>query len=185
MEQFPTLHTPDFKYDFITFTNTAHEIDFRSLPLVLIEGLLRLNQTGCLFVYDMEKLPNKKLELGAITWSREEIQELVEVILKELGVKNPQFSTGRWKHSTVYGWNIQLHREYLGLNDDLINNSKVKAIEKSTVKLIELIQRKYDSTKSALDAIAKYGAGSQEEADQLTSYLYDFYSLSRALEVIS
>ncbi|OKP98635.1 class I SAM-dependent methyltransferase [Paenibacillus sp. P46E] len=186
MEQFPTLNSPEVKYDFITFTNTAHEIDFRSLPIVLIEGILRLNDTGCLFVYDMEKLPDLELELGAITWSREEIQELVEVILTELGVTGGlQFPTGRWKHSTVYGWNIQLHREYLGLTDDEINESKGNTIEKSIDKLVELLRRKYISTKSALDAMTKYGPGSKEEATQLQRYLYDFYSLSRALEVIA
>src|SRR5579862_985938 len=42
------------QFDFITLTNTVHEIRPRKLAAVLVDSILRLSPTGALFIYDME-----------------------------------------------------------------------------------------------------------------------------------
>ena len=52
------------RFDFITFTNTVHEVHPAQLALVLTEALFRLSPSGRLFIYDMESI--RPPELGAV-----------------------------------------------------------------------------------------------------------------------
>lgn len=54
-------------WDFITLTNTVHEIRPQSLASLLMECIARLDTSGCLFVYDMDRLSTP--ELGAVLWT--------------------------------------------------------------------------------------------------------------------
>lgn len=62
-------------WNFITITNTIHEISPSSLADIIANALVRLHDSGCLFIYDMDNLPAP--ELGAVMWTAQEITEIV------------------------------------------------------------------------------------------------------------
>jgi hypothetical protein len=51
-------------FDFITLTNTVHEIEPSRLATLFVTCLGRLTDMGTLFVYDMDRI--KPPELGAV-----------------------------------------------------------------------------------------------------------------------
>ena len=51
----------ELRFDFITLTNTIHEIRPKLLPNIIWDCLNRLSESGSLFVYDMEQLPQAEL----------------------------------------------------------------------------------------------------------------------------
>lgn len=77
---FANLILPDRQFDFITCTNTAHELQPGAFSMLILDSLVRLSETGELFIYDMESLD--KPELGALPWRGPEIGLLINKILK-------------------------------------------------------------------------------------------------------
>ena len=62
-------------FDFITLTNTVHEIHPACFAEILTRCIERLDDNGRLFIYDMEKLPVP--ELGAVLWTAEEVKTIL------------------------------------------------------------------------------------------------------------
>lgn len=180
---FTAIYTNDFRADFITLTNTVHEINVHILSKLYIETILRLNEPGCLFIYDMEHLP--KLELGAITWSAAEMQRIIITLINSLGVTDYAPKVSRVPHKSTFCWSIQLRREYFRKSREEILEKSEEA-SKNTQELINgLILEKYESCKGVLDSLTKYGSDNKQEESELQSLLYDFWALSRALGVIT
>jgi SAM-dependent methyltransferase len=65
LNDFTKLFPPSTLFDFITLTNTVHEVLPEDLAAVLVQCLLRINDNGTLFVYDMERV-----RVGCINPSR-------------------------------------------------------------------------------------------------------------------
>lgn len=181
ISDFPNLFPAENKYDFITLTNSIHEFSPLVIPDILFESILRLSPTGLLFVYDMESLPT--LELGAITWTREEIHELLQSFFKHFEIIDYSPTPGRWNHSSCFGWNIQLNREYIKSTDDELIKRKDEAIENTKKDILAILKRKLEECEKTLESITKHGAETDEEEKSKQKLLYDFWSLNRIKEI--
>lgn len=53
---FDRVLPPETKYDFITLTNTVHEIEPPALAALLVDSVTRLSEKGSLYIYDMETI---------------------------------------------------------------------------------------------------------------------------------
>lgn len=176
--KFSSVVPTEIKHDFITIINAFHEISPSFLPELIFESLIRLSANGTLYIYDMETI--NPLELGAITWTREEIQELVNSILTNITVENYQPNANRWHHSTCNAWSFEIQKEFL-IETTEIEKMKTEIIERASVKVTELLKRKLSSCNLALESYTKYGTETQEDEQKRTQLLFDFYSLNRIL----
>jgi hypothetical protein len=109
-------------FDFITFTNTVHEVHPRHLALVLVDAVFRLTAGGKLFIYDMEAV--RPPELGAIPWTATEMTEIARQLVASLKVPNYEPPVGRWKHSSCDAWSVQIHRDHLGGSGAIISDCR-------------------------------------------------------------
>ena len=167
-------------YDFITLTNTVHEIEPRMLAQVLINSLLRLSERGTLFVYDMERL--NPLELGAVPWTRDEIRGIVNAGLAALGAAGYRPEVGRWTHRTCDGWNVQLDMAHLGVTRGELASAADQAIAAVSQQVSRTLTAKMASCRASLEAFTKDGAATTEEQEDKQRLLFDFWAISRAME---
>ncbi len=182
ISDFPVLHPSKEKFDFISLTNSLHEFDPKFIPQFLIESILRLSEDGILFLYDMEHLPS--YELGAVTWSFEEIQEITSFLLNLCGVSNGYVPrAGKWRHKNVTAWNSQIQKKYIGVTDNQIIELLPSAILNGKAKIKEILQRKLELTKKGLEVLTNYGASNQEEEEKKLKLLHDFWALNRYLSL--
>jgi SAM-dependent methyltransferase len=84
LSNFSKLVPEDRKFDFISCTNTAHEIQRGCFACLFLDALLHLSESGELFIYDMESLT--KPELGALPWQSQEIKELINAAFETMGI---------------------------------------------------------------------------------------------------
>jgi cyclopropane fatty-acyl-phospholipid synthase-like methyltransferase len=98
-------------FDFVTITNTIHEIAPRDVGAVFFDAIERLNEHGVLFAYDMEQLQEE--ELGAVPWKRSDIAAMMQTLLTHIGVDNYAVPVNRWTHSTVKGWSLTVDKEHI------------------------------------------------------------------------
>jgi SAM-dependent methyltransferase len=170
----------DGPWDFITLTNTVHEVSPQSLASILMAALERLQETGCLFVYDMDRLSSP--ELGAVLWTGSEFSEILTTLCTALGCPHYEPAVGTWSHRSCDGWNAQIKREHMQLPSDW-KDRVAKAVE-ATVQCIEaVLKRKLTHTRKALEALTRFGAETGEEAADKERLLFDFWAITRALEV--
>lgn len=182
INSFHLLHPKSNKFDFISLTNSLHEFDPKEIPEFLLHAILRLSTEGILFLYDMESLPS--FELGAVTWTFEEIQELISFLLKECGVNNGyEPSAGKWKHKSVTAWNSQIQKKFLGVTDEQLLKVLPNVIENGKKKMNQILERKLQNCQERLGILTEYGAENQEEEEQKIKLLYDFWSLNRYLSI--
>jgi len=175
---FQFLHPVEQKFDFISLTNSLHEFDPKDIPDFLLNSIIRLSREGILFLYDMEYLPS--FELGAVTWTFEEIHEIIDLLLVESGVCNGyKPSAGKWKHHSVTAWNSQIQRRYLEMSDEVLIERIPQAITKGKVKIQEILQRKLNYCLERLEILTEFGAENQEEEEQKLRLLFDFWALNR------
>lgn len=163
---------------FITLTNTAHEITPASLAEILARCIERLEDDGCLFLYDMERLPNA--ELGAVPWSAAEMKVILTSLCRALGCDTFEPAVGRWAHRTCSGWNAQLRRAHLQLPSDYSKRME-NAIHLTSRKIEELLQERLLRVNAALESLAEHGPATGEEVHEKENLLYDFWAVTRAL----
>lgn len=165
-------------WGFITLTNTTHEIAPRSLAEIFIRCIERLDENGCLFLYDMERLPNP--ELGAVPWSAVEIQTVIATVLCELGCSNYKPEVGQWVHRSCRGWNAQIKRSHLDLPTDFRENIP-RSIENTNKLIKDLLTTRLARANSALESLAEHPAETGEEADDKIAFLYEFWAVYRSV----
>jgi SAM-dependent methyltransferase len=172
------LHSiTDGPWGFITLTNTAHEISPHSLAEIFARCIERLGADGCLFLYDMERLPSP--ELGAIPWSAGEMQVILSTLLRELG-SSYEPEVGQWVHRTCRGWNAQIRKSYLGLPQNF--TQRIPQAIAMTNKLIRrLLAVRLNNVNTALQSLAEYPPETGEEAEQKVAFLYEYWAVSRSL----
>jgi hypothetical protein len=163
---------------FITLTNAAHELHPSTLAEILVRCIERLDEKGCLFLYDMERLPEP--ELGAIPWSAAEIREILTAMFVALGVEKYKPSVGRWPHRSCVGWNAQVQASHLDLPDGFASQIPA-AIEATAERIRELLRAKIQHISATLASLAEHGAETDEEASEKVHLLYDFWAVSKAL----
>jgi SAM-dependent methyltransferase len=142
IHNFSRIITEEEKFEFITLTNTVHEIDPRILSTLLYEAIIRLKNKGHIFVYDMETLPIAEQELGAVTWKSYEMLQIINTLLQSIGVTEYNPTPGRWNHKSCHGWDVHLQREYFGVNTEFILSKKDEILSDVNTKIVELIDLK-------------------------------------------
>lgn len=180
LQDFDKLLPPDDRFDFITFTNTVHEVAPGRLAAILVDALQRLTAAGTLFVYDTERLGSP--ELGAVPWQADEVRGIVRAILDGLGATAYRPEVGRWQHTTVAAWNVQLNRQHFGVSAADLLARREGAIEQTSRAIVELLRKKMDLCRNALDSLTRYGAETADEQKEKTRLLYEFWAVHRAME---
>jgi SAM-dependent methyltransferase len=174
---FDQLLSREALFDFITLTNTVHEIQPVRLANLLYKSIMRLSEAGTLFVYDMEKI--QPLELGAVPWSRDDVKSLIRHLLDALGATAYHPEVSRWSHKTCKGWNVQLERQHLGISlDDAVGKGDV-AIRETCDEVTRIIKQRSMDCRAALENLTKYGAETAEEQEDKLRLLFEFWALSR------
>ncbi len=180
LSDFNKILNAEISYDFITLTNTVHEVSPKSLATILADCIFRLSKSGTLFIYDMERI--KPPELGAVPWEREEVNSIVSSLLTALGVNSYKPEVGQWSHRTCNAWNVQLERSFFGITTCEASDRREAAIKSATITIIDLIQRKCESCRRALETLTLCGTETGEENDEKEKLVFEFWALSRALE---
>jgi ubiquinone/menaquinone biosynthesis C-methylase UbiE len=180
IEKFDDIIDKKQQYDFITLTNSIHEFNPRHLPTILFCMILRLKDTGSLFIYDMEKLPKK--ELGAITWTKEEFSEVINILIDSIDSGGYHPFVGQWLHSSCSAWNVFIQKKYINCKHEDLLSKKNTIISIVGKKVKELLDRKYKTCQRTLETYTECGADNQDEEKNLLDSLYDFWALSNIKE---
>ena len=167
------------EFDFITLTNTIHEIEPGRLARLIIDALARLSDSGTLFVYDMERISPP--ELGAVPWSRDEVRRIVLGILDALGAAAYRPEIGLWVHRSTNGWNVQLQREHLSVTRAEIDARLEAAVAAGAAEIKQALNRRLTECSKALETLTRFGAETAEEQDDKQRLLFEFWAVSRAL----
>lgn len=166
-------------WDFITLTNTVHEVAPKSLASILMSAMERLKETGCLFVYDMDRLASQ--ELGAVLWTGSDFSEILTALCTSLGCTNYEPAVGTWTHRSCDGWNAQIKPEHMQLPVDWRSRSAT-SVQVAIHKIEAILTRKLSETKKALEALTRFGAETGAEAADKERLLFDFWAITRAME---
>jgi SAM-dependent methyltransferase len=164
LSDFDRILPSDPLFDFITFTNTVHEIEPVRLATLFATCLGRLTDTGTLFIYDMDRISPP--ELGAVPWNRDDMRHIVHRLLDGLGATAYRPEVGLWNHRTCNGWSVQIERRHLGVSRDEAANRMDAAIRVT----------------GELETLTTCGAETAEEQSDQERLLQEFWALSRALE---
>ena len=180
LSDFDRILPADQLFDFITLTNTIHEVDPRGLASLLINCIVRLTDTGTLFIYDMERI--KPPELGAVPWRRDDVRRIVRRMLDALGATGYHPETGLWAHKTCNSWNVQLQRQHLNVSRGEVAARAAKAMDKTRNEISDLVQTRLTECRAALENLTRYGAETAEEQEDKEHLLFEFWALHRSLE---
>lgn len=170
----------DTLFDFITLTNTVHEVSPANLSAILVDCILRLEGNGTLFIYDMEQI--KPPELGAITWTRDEVRTIIQAVIYGLCASSYKPEVGLWRHRTGNAWSVQLERKYLDIVSDDVDAKRQVAINKGAEIITSLLVRKLEICWKSLETLTLYGAETTEEKEERERLVYEFWAVSRALK---
>ena len=178
---FPSLYDLSSRFDFITLTNTVHEVEPAQLGVLLVESVARLTDSGCLFVYDMERI--RPPELGAVPWTAGEITRILKSLLLGLGVEIYEPAVGRWRHRTCDGWNAQIYRDHLQVSDLDLSARRLHAVKETAAVIVELLRAKRATCIDALNNLTDHAAEVADEQSEKERLLYEFWAVNRALEI--
>lgn len=176
---FPQMVDENLTFDFVTLTNTIHEIEPDKLAAILFDAIARLRNDGLLFVYDMEQLPSP--ELGAVPWKSSEIETVVGVLLSTMGVRNYVPPVGHWKHKTVGGWNLQIQYGHIVHEAPDFRRRRAEVVAAVSAKIRDILQNRLRTCAEALQSLTRYGSTTGTEREQEIAGLYEFWALQRAL----
>lgn len=82
------------------------------------------------------------------------------------------------------GWNIQLKREYFDIDIEETIRNKHTILEGTNAVIKDIIDRKFEDFRKALESLTLYGPENIEEQNQIIEYLHGFWAISRAKESI-
>jgi hypothetical protein len=165
------------KFDFITLTNTIHEIEPPNFAKILVDCVCKLAPKGSLFIYDMERLP--EAELGAIVWKTQEIKEIITLLAKQITKTDYVPSVGKWHHSSCDGWNVQISRQHISLTEPDLNKKKKVITKKLSNKILEILNRKYDTCIESLESLTEFGGESLDEFSDKVNLVFEYWALNR------
>ncbi len=180
LSDFDRILPANLFFDFITLTNTIHEIEPIHLSNLLVRCLVRLTDTGTLFIYDMDRI--KPPELGALPWSRDDIRRILCRMLDALGATAYRPEVGLWNHRTCNGWNVPLQRQHLNVSRVDAEVKVNTAVQETGDEILQILKRRLVECRASLETLTLYGAETSEEQDEKEGLLFEFWALSRALE---
>lgn len=158
-----------------------HEVEPAQLGAVLVESVARLADSGCLFVYDMERI--KPPELGAVPWTAGEITRILKSLLLGFGVEGYEPPVGRWRHRTCDGWNAQIYRDHLGISEVDLSTHRPDAAKEVVAIIVELLKAKRATCIDALNNLTDHAPEVADEQNEKERLLYEFWAVNRALEI--
>jgi ubiquinone/menaquinone biosynthesis C-methylase UbiE len=167
------------RFDFISFTNTVHEVAPPRLADVLVNATRRLNDNGTLFIYDMERI--KPPELGALPFSAADFKVVVTALVESLSGEDYQPEVSQWQHRTVKGWNVQIQREYISATGKELEERRCQAVEHTRDAIASVLRRRIDECQSALEALTLFGSETVEEEEDREHLLFELWAITRAL----
>lgn len=173
------IEPSDLKFNYISLINTVHEIHPKHLPTILFDSLQRLSAEGCLCVYDMERITPD--ELGAVPWSKGEVEQILQTTCRELGLADYDPAIGQTPHSTCKGWNLQIMRNYMGVSDSELQEKREHVLAAIENQITGALEEKFQVCKQFLMSLTEGGSENRKEADDRVSRLYLFWALHRAL----
>jgi SAM-dependent methyltransferase len=168
------------RYDFITLTNTVHEVAAERLANVLVDAIRRLRHHGTAFLYDMERI--KPPELGALPWRAEDLRIVALTVIRALGETVYQPEVGRWQHTTVSGWNLQIQREHIAVTIEECDERRENAAAETQAAIVGVMSQRLARCQAALEALTIYGSQTVEEQEEREHLLYEHWALTRSLE---
>ncbi|HWO24959.1 MAG TPA: class I SAM-dependent methyltransferase [Kofleriaceae bacterium] len=183
IRSFDNAYEKELRFDFVTLTNSVHEVNSDDIAHVLVDCVLRLSPDGQLFVYDMETLDPP--ELGAVPWRGDDAARIVTALLGGLGSTDYRPEVGRWQHTKTVGWNVTLERKHIKCSPEEAADRRPMAIMQTAATIRAVLQDRLLRCKKALEMLTKFGAETKEESDERTRLLYEFWAISRVLEVKS
>ena len=179
LSNFSNIIASEKRFDFITCTNTAHEIQRGAFASTLLDSLVRLSTNGELYIYDMESLT--KPELGALPWRSSEIGELLNLAFEVLGT-DFRVHPSTWSHSSCKGWTVTIQREYIGKTDQEIIDCRSKISETLDNEIGKVLESRYFECNKILESYCRYGTETADDATAKASALYEFWAIHRAME---
>ena len=180
LSDFDRLLPDGARFDFITLTNTVHEVAPGSLAALFLHSILRLTDTGTLFIYDMERVVPP--ELGAIPWAKDDVRRVVTAMLHSLGADDYRPEVGRWNHRTCDGWNVQIERKHIHVSSADIGAVTGATLTATSDEIISVLAQRMVRCRAALEKLTQYGSETAAESDEREYLLFEFWALSRALE---
>lgn len=177
LSSFSRLVPAERKFDFISCTNTAHEIQPGCFACLFLDALLHLSDSGELFIYDMESLTTP--ELGALPWRNQEIDELINAAFHTLGTVFRAHPSA-WDHSSVRGWSVTIQRHYIEVTNETIIEKRAEISERLEGIIDKLLDSRLKECSKVLESFCKYGADTAQDENDKISALYEFWALHRA-----
>jgi len=181
LSHFDRIIDAHLRFDFITMTNTVHELSPSSLSGLLLSAVRRLASNGTLFIYDMEQIDPP--ELGAIPWRSEEFGAIVLEMLDGLSSPDYRPQVSRWPHSRVTGWNVQIDRQHILLDDAALSAAAEAAANLIDAQIRALVAAKLRDCKAALRNLTENGTETAAEERFKLASLYELWALTRASEL--
>lgn len=174
LEDFPAILPNGSSFDFVTLTNTLHEISPSNLAKLLVDCLRHLTPNGTFYLYDMETIAPP--ELGAISWKRDEIRNIIHQALRDIGVDGYLPEVSWWQHSSTTGWSVAIDRKHFNKNDDWGSD-----LSKTDDVIFRTLQAKKTSCEETLEIMTKYGVETAKEEQHRETLLHDYWSINRVL----
>jgi 2-polyprenyl-3-methyl-5-hydroxy-6-metoxy-1,4-benzoquinol methylase len=162
LADFNRILPSEIYFDFITLTNTVHEVEPDSLANILVNCVGRLSDMGILFIYDMERIT--PLELGALPWSRDDIRRIVHRMIEALGSMSYRPEIGRWTHKSCNGWNVQIQKQHLN-SGNCEKNIETNAIEKTRTEIADVLSKRLVDCRMSLEMLTMYGPETAKEQE--------------------
>ena len=179
LANFNRLLDAKLRFDFISLTNTVHELTPRAIAQLLLDSVARLKPTGTLFVYDMERI--EPPELGAVPWNQDGIRNVLFTLLDALGAAHYRPEVSRWQHSRISGWNLQLDRHHLKLDDNELAQAAPRAVGVTSSKIADLMRDRLSACTKALRALTEFGSETANEEADKVRLLHEFWAVTLAL----
>lgn len=180
LSHFDRVLPSNARFDFITLTNTVHEVAAARLADVLVDAVRRLHGGGTAFLYDMERV--KPPELGALPFSADDFRAVALVLVRALSDKEYRPEVGRWQHTAVSGWNVQLQREHISATAEQLEARRSSAVSDTRDAILEVLRRRLTECRATLESLTLYGAETGEEQEDREHLLYELWAITRALE---
>jgi SAM-dependent methyltransferase len=180
LHRFESLLAPTADFNFITFTNTAHEVTPTSLAETLVSAICRIADNGELFMYDMEQLATP--ELGAIPWSAAEMESVVHGALRAAGETAPLPAAAVWRHTSCTAWSLHINHRNLTLKNGECQKRRRDMLQAASERFAEVLRNKLLAINRGLEALCQYGPETPEEAKTAQRLTYDYWAVSRALD---
>lgn len=166
-------------FDLVTIINTCHEIPPQNMAALIFDSIAMLTPEGRLLAYDMEQLPKDALELGALTWTRPEIDELTKALVASLEPTEGAVATGTWNHHSCTAWHMWVRRSWLKPPKPL-DELRTTCLESASKTTSQILERRVQLVRSTLEVLTAHGAATASEQIDVQRSLHDLWALDRA-----